>query len=155
MESVTEDTMPEMTPPPKVPLAPPPSEKTQWWGYSKKDGWVVLDRSIPGNGSGSKQPLLFMRCKDMITFVMKREDWRPPAVVFAPNYLRSLAATESSGAGETFKALQDRWPEFEVEIKKQWDATQPAPEAPKPPKKARKKAVKAEVAEVVSDAEEE
>ena len=36
----------------------------QWWGYSKRDGWVVLDRAIPTNIPGSKQPLLFMRCKD-------------------------------------------------------------------------------------------
>lgn len=143
METLSEAT-PDHTPP-KVALVPPPVEKSQWWGYSKKDGWVVLDRAIPGNGSGSKQPLFFMRCKDLTTFAMKREDWRPPAIVFAPNYLRSLAATESAGAGDTFKAFQDRWPEFEVEIKKQWDATQPAPEEPKPVKKTRKKAVKAEV----------
>ena len=150
METVTEAT-PDPTPA-KVALAPPPVEKSQWWGYSKKDGWVVLDRAIPGNGSGSKQPLFFMRCKDLTTFPMKREDWRPPAIVFAPNYLRDLTPTESAGAGDTFKALQARWPEFEVEIKKQWDATQPATEEPKPVKKTRKKAVKAAVADEVEEA---
>jgi len=121
--------------------APPPP---QWWGYSKRDGWVVLDRAIPVNIPGSKQPLLFMRCKDMSTFILKREEWHSPALTYAPIYLRGLSQLESGGATETLGAFQARWPEFEQEIKKQYEASLPPPEPEAPPKKTRKKAVKAE-----------
>lgn len=116
---------------------PPP----QWWGYSKRDGWVVLDRAIPTNVPGSKQPLLFLRCKDLTTFSIKREEWQSPALIYAPIYLRGLSAMESEGANETLQALQARWPEFEEEIKKQYEASLPKPEPEAPAKKSRKKAV--------------
>ena len=49
-----------------------PTPDQQWWGHSKQHGWVVLDRSIAGNGPGTKQTLFFMRCKDMTTFTITR-----------------------------------------------------------------------------------
>lgn len=128
---------------------PPP----QWWGYSKRDGWVVLDRAIPTNIPGSKQPLLFLRCKDMTTFSIKREEWQSPALIYAPIYLSALSSMESQGATETLMAFQARWAEFEEEIKKQYEASLPKPEPEAPPKKSRKKAVKAAVPEDEEEAE--
>ena len=115
-----------------------PTPDQQWWGHSKQHGWVVLDRSIAGNGPGTKQTLFFMRCKDMTTFTITRKEWQPPAYVFAPNYLRALVEPEASGASDTLSALQARWPEIQQEIQRQFDESQPKPvEEPPPPKKAR------------------
>ena len=135
-------------PPPRAPIIPAPYTTVQdptafhgqWWGHTKEHDWVVLDRSISGNQPGLKQILFFMRCKDMTTFTAKREMWKPPTFVFAPNYLRSLAAQEAPGAAATLEGFQARWPEMQVEIQRQYEATLPKPvDPPEVVKKPRKK----------------
>ena len=88
----------------------------QWWGYSKEHGWVVLDRSIPSNVPGLKTDLMFLRCRDVMTFMEKRERWTPPGYQYAPNYIR--AAHDAEAVTAEFQDLQDRWPEFEREIQR-------------------------------------
>ena len=118
---------------------PPP----QWWGFSKRDGWVVLDRAIPTNIPGSKQPLLFMRCKDMTTFAAKRDTWNAPQYVYAPKYLSALGAEMSVDATATLDGYKARWSEMQVEIQRQYQETLPKPvEPPAPPKRVRKSAKK-------------
>ena len=97
--------------------APDPS--LQWWGHSKEHGWLVLDRTIAGNGPGKGKNLLFLRCKDTKVIPVLREKWRLPAYEFAPNYLARLSQLESGGARDTLNALQARWTEFEPEIQRQ------------------------------------
>ena len=58
-----------------------------WWGYSETHGWVVLDRTIPCNSSGSGGALLFFRCSDSQTFSVPRDTWKKPNFIYAPNYL--------------------------------------------------------------------
>ena len=150
-------------PPPKPPIIPAPYTTVQdptafhgqWWGHSKEHGWVVLDRSIAGNQPGLKQILFFMRCKDMTTFTTKRDMWKPPAFVFAPNYLSSLAALETPGATATLEGFQARWPELQLEIQRQYEATLPKPvDPPEVVKKPRKKKVVAAADGVAKPAKE-
>jgi hypothetical protein len=91
---------------------------TQWWGYSKEHGWVILDRGIPSNAPGLKTDLLFLRCRDAMMFEAKRESWKPPLYRFAPNYIRDLASPASDEAAAELEALKARWPEFELEIQR-------------------------------------
>ena len=91
-------------------------ESSQWWGYSKEHGWVVLDRTLPCNVPGLKMDLLFLRCRDVRGFSEKRERWVPPHYEFAPNYIRGLAASDSDAASGELAKLKLRWPEFEREI---------------------------------------
>ncbi len=91
---------------------------TQWWGYSKEHGWVILDRGIPSNAPGLKVDLLFLRCRDAMMFGAKRESWIPPLYRFAPNYIRDLAPHASDEAAAELDALKARWPEFELEIQR-------------------------------------
>ena len=89
-----------------------------WWGFSKEHGWVVLDRRVPRNAPGLKTDLLFLRCDDATTFGAKREQWRPPAYRFAPNYIRELAPDAATDAAAELEGLKLRWPEFEREIER-------------------------------------
>jgi hypothetical protein len=91
---------------------------TQWWGYSKEHGWVILDRGIPANAPGLKADLLFLRCRDAMIFGAKRESWNPPLYRFAPNYIRDLPPPASDEAAAELEALKARWPEFELEIQR-------------------------------------
>lgn len=115
----------------------------QWWGYNKEHGWVVLDRSLNINKPGLKEQLFFLRCKDMTTFTAKRDTWKSPLYVYAPKHILSLVpelAADASAALDGFKA---RWPELQVEIGRQYEATLPKPvEPPAPPKRVRKSAKK-------------
>lgn len=91
---------------------------TQWWGYSKEHGWVILDRRIPSNAPGLKVDLLFLRCRDAMMIDVKRETWNPPLYRYAPNYIRDLTPPASDEAAAELEALRTRWPEFELEIKR-------------------------------------
>ena len=82
----------------------------QWWGYNKEHGWVVLDRRIPCNTPGLKVDLLFLRCRDLTTFSVKRETWNAPLYTYAPNYIRDLAPPASVDAAAELEDLQGRWP---------------------------------------------
>lgn len=152
-EEITEAApRPAATPAPYTTSQDPTAFHGQWWGHSKEHGWVVLDRSIAGNQPGLKQILFFMRCKDKTTFTTKRETWKPPAFVFAPNYLRSLVATEAAGATETLEGFKARWPELQREIQHQYEATLPKPvEPPAVVKKPRKKKAVAAATDATTD----
>jgi hypothetical protein len=114
-------------------------ELQQWWGYNQEHGWVVLDRSIPFNRPGVKVDLFFLRCKDLTTFSTKREKWNPPSYIFGPNYIRGLGEQESGDAAAELEGFQSRWPELQEEIKRQYNATIPQPEAAAPEAAAVKK----------------
>jgi len=90
----------------------------QWWGFGKEHGWVVLDRTVPSNAPGRKNDLLFLRCRDAMIFMEKRERWTPPTYRFAPNHIRDLAPPEADAAAAELEGLRIRWPEFEREIQR-------------------------------------
>ena len=94
------------------------TESMQWWGHSKKHGWVVLDRSVPSNVPGIKSDLMFLRCRDATTFFVKRESWTPPSYRFAPNHIRELGPADGDAAAAELEGLKVRWPEFEGEIQR-------------------------------------
>ncbi len=127
----------------------------QWWGYNKEHGWVVLDRSLTINKPGLKEQLFFLRCKDMTTFTVKRDTWKPPLYMYAPNYLRSLGAELAADMRVTVDGLKARWPEMQLEIQRQYEATLPKPvEPPAPPKRVRKPKAVVAAAAVETVAEE-
>jgi hypothetical protein len=99
------------------------SVEPQWWGFSKEHGWVVLDRDLPCNSPGLNPNLLFFRCRDSRTFVLKRELWRLPAYQFAPNYLRELRGSAAEEAHRELDDMMLRWPEFRAELQQQYKAT--------------------------------
>jgi len=92
------------------------SEPVQWWGYSKEHGWVVLDRTIPGNGPARSEDLMFLRCRDATIFSEKRERWIPPHYRFAPKYILDLSPADKDAATAELADLKARWPEFERAI---------------------------------------
>ena len=115
----------------------------QWWGYNKEHGWVVLDRSLNINKPGLKEQLFFLRCKDMTTFMAKRDTWKPPLYMYAPNYIRSLGPELAADASAALDAFKARWSEMQLEIQRQYEVTLPKPvEPPAPPKRVRKSAKK-------------
>jgi hypothetical protein len=113
----------------------------KWWGYSKEHGWVVLDRNILCNAPGRREDLLFLRCRDAMIILEKRERWIPPAYRFAPNYIRELAPPEAHAAAAELESLKVRWPEFEREIQRVCRETEERAEAVRvEEEKARKQA---------------
>jgi hypothetical protein len=98
----------------------------QWWGYSDKHGWVVLDRSVPINGPGKGKNLLFFRCRDSLPYTEERKNWNPPQYRFAPNYLRELEPIKLELAKKQLEEFQARWPEFEKQIQQAHAANQAA-----------------------------
>jgi hypothetical protein len=126
-----------------VPTAPAQHDEL-WWGYNKEHGWVVLDRTLTINKPGLKEQLFFLRCRDMHTFMVRRDTWKPPLYAYAPNYLRSLAPDLAAEMTSTLEAFKEKWPEMQAEIQKQFEATLPKPPEPPPaPKRERKKAAAA------------
>lgn len=113
----------------------------QWWGYSREHGWVVLDRTVPGNEPGVSAQLRFFRCKDGLVIPVARKDWKQPAFEFAPNYVKRLSKDEGESAAEMLSGLQARWEEFSVQLHAQC----PPVEAPPPVRvRAARKAVEDE-----------
>lgn len=88
----------------------------RWWGHSREHGWVVLDRTIPGNEPGVSALLRFLRCKDGKVVPVARKEWKQPNYEFAPNYLKRLPKAEGETAGEVLRSLQARWEEFEAQL---------------------------------------
>lgn len=101
----------------------------EWWGHHKEHGWVVLDRSIPCNAPGIKADLQFLRCRDAKILAVKREHWNPPLFQFAANYIRQLPPAAAAEAAAEFGDLQDRWPEFQWEIRRHWQEAEERAEA--------------------------
>ena len=95
------------------------SVSAQWWGYSSEHGWVILDREIPVNSPGMRGDLLFFRCRDGKVFHLKREQWNRPAYQYAPNYVNAQPPSMTAGAGAELEALMQRWPEFQLDIRRQ------------------------------------
>jgi hypothetical protein len=97
------------------------SVSAQWWGYSSEHGWVIMDRDIPGNSSGIRGDLLFFRCRDGKVFFLKREQWRSPTYQYAPNHVRAQPPDKTAETGAELAALMERWPEFQLAIRRQHD----------------------------------
>lgn len=91
----------------------------EWWGYNSKEGWVVLDRSIPCNRPAIKDDLLFYRCSDWTSYGELREKWNPPLYRFAPNYLRALSGEEAQQAAAELEAHKASWPEVQARARRE------------------------------------
>jgi hypothetical protein len=46
-----------------------------WWGYSKENGIVYLDRTIPCNFPGSHSKYLFVSCSVGFAYQATKKDW--------------------------------------------------------------------------------
>jgi hypothetical protein len=68
----------------------------EWWGISKENGWVILDRSIPNNKPGIRSNLNFIRCSDWTIYEKKYDKWILPYYVFSDSYLKALSGLKTS-----------------------------------------------------------
>jgi len=66
----------------------------EWWGFSSKYGWVVLDRNIDANRPGKSVRLLFLRCDGWIRYEEDRDRWVPPHYYFSERYIEKLSEKE-------------------------------------------------------------
>ena len=114
----------------------------QWWGFSKEHGWVIMDREIPGNHPGVRAELMFFRCRDSKVFFLKRENWTSPAYQYAPNFVRAQTGDMATETAAQLDALVARWPEFQVDIRRQHQeiADQQEAESREEAKRAKKEA---------------
>jgi len=101
----------------------------QWWGHSKENGWVVLDRSLPTNAPGLREHLLFFRCRDSTMYVEKRKNWNPPSYSFAPNYIRDLPPEMSADAAAALEGFLALWPDYQKQIQQEHKETEDRAEA--------------------------
>ena len=92
---------------------------TEWWGFSREHGWVVLDRELASNRPGITNDLLFYRCRDSATFIEKRAKWNPPEYRFAPNYLRELTGQDALDASSRLEEYKALWPAARKEIERE------------------------------------
>ncbi len=89
---------------------------TEWWGYSKGHGWVVLDRAVQCNAPGLKVALQFVRARDSSTYIEEREKWVPPEYRFAPNYLSGLKGDDVDQAKAELASFKSEWPQIQGRI---------------------------------------
>ena len=85
------------------------TNNNEWWGYSPKHGWVVLDRSVAENQSGSPTKLLFVKCADWSIYEENRENWEAPKYIFANNFISRLSTDDSKKAVEEVTRLQTEY----------------------------------------------
>jgi len=87
-----------------------------WWGYSKKHGWVVLDRSLSSNHPGAKGELIFFSWREMTNVNVERKTWQAPVFTYAPNYIAQFSSSEKAIELESLKA---QWPEIKERAAKE------------------------------------
>ena len=75
-----------------------------WWGWSSKDGWVVLDREDVTNRPPSRERRL-IRCTDWSEFVLPLDLWEAPIYRYYRVYLASLG--DEASRKEAQSALAD------------------------------------------------
>lgn len=80
-----------------------------WWGYSKRHGWVLLDRSKKENRPGFLTPLIFLRCVDGKEYLEDRKNWDPPNYIWVENYLKSLPPNDFKVKLEEFAGFKKQY----------------------------------------------
>lgn len=53
-----------------------------WFGFSREHGWVILDRTWPGNRPGDRTGLAFVKCSDWTIVEIPFLQWDEPAFTF-------------------------------------------------------------------------
>lgn len=84
-----------------------------WWGYSRTDQWVVVDRTLPINKPGKNEARTLYRCKDWSEFTVPFYSWGPPDYVFAPQYLGSLQESAREAESARLAAYQLEFPNIQ------------------------------------------
>ena len=92
---------------------------TEWWGHSQQHGWVVLDRTIEGNGPGARGELMFVRCLDSELVFESAERWQPPEYRFETAYLQSLPAAERVEAQDQLRGHKVQLKQFQAVLAKE------------------------------------
>jgi len=92
---------------------------TEWWGFSREHGWVVLDRKLASNRPGIRDDLVFFSCRNSATFIETRANWKRPDYQFAPNYLRELTGQDALDASATLDGYKALWPAARTKIERE------------------------------------
>lgn len=103
---------------------------TEWWGYSKSHGWVVLDRSVPCNAPGARSTLEFVRASDGNVYDEAREKWKQPLYSYAPNHLKQLTGEAAIAAAAELEAFKVQWPEMQARANRERSESAPRNAAP-------------------------
>ncbi len=83
--------------------------KSEWWGFSRHHGWVVLDWNDPRNRPGAESPrrLYLIRCRDWAEAPIRWSDWSPPAYTSAKDQIPAQPGPDQKSALEMVQALQE------------------------------------------------
>lgn len=95
---------------------PTHEECEAWWGYSKIHGFIVLDRSVTINKPGFPGDRIFIRCKDTEFIKIDLSDLKPPNFIHAPNFFKTLHASEKKDFEIEFTSYINRWDEYKAKI---------------------------------------
>lgn len=72
----------------------------EWWGFSRKHGWVILDRNLFSNtpGGSENSELIFSACECWTVYEEPRRFWKQPDYIYALSYLKSLGVDDHNAA---------------------------------------------------------
>jgi len=74
-----------------------------WWGISKENSLVILDRNISCNKSTGDGTLIFLRCSDWKHYEEDREKWKEPYYIYVEKFIKSLPTQDQSRFTELLK----------------------------------------------------
>jgi hypothetical protein len=89
-----------------------------WWGYSKRYGWLFLDCSIPSNSPPLKGNLKFVICSDDKVLDIHFDHWVEPQFISAKKYLESFSPPKRKIEGNflnTHKGRTDNYKKILLE----------------------------------------
>jgi len=95
------------------------SENDEWWGFNSEHGWVVLDRTLFGNGTGNNKSdkLTFTRCSDWTEFVDLRSNWDAPKYTYVVQYLKKLTGEKLKEAEAEALSKLNYYINYQYEIR--------------------------------------
>jgi hypothetical protein len=91
----------------------------EWWGYSIKNGWVMLNRKLLKNGMGRSKndTLTFIRCSDWTEFEDVASNWTAPNYIYGVPYLKQLKDEKLKQAYEQLFEIFSYYKENKQHIK--------------------------------------
>ncbi|MCS6924492.1 MAG: hypothetical protein NZ578_01195 [Candidatus Binatia bacterium] len=97
-----------------------------WWGYHRQHGWVVFDRSWPGNKYGRDGMIALVQCADWRVFEDSYRAWQEAILgqssdyQYAPEYIERLPTYDERRLAENhLRHLQQEYERRHDTLRKQ------------------------------------